>query len=418
MGEQFNKAASLHEIDKGNRQCKCGVSGKPSVMDAYIHGLSFDRNILDDVLSGKYHMRPGKPVHIYRPKERDALAPYYRDRVWQRSMCNNGVYADLTGSAIFDNMACQRGKGTDLALRRVIGFLQRLHRKDPTAPIYGKHLDVRKYFPSTPQTVVKEHDRRKITEPLFIPYLDEIIDSVPDPRTEAEIAADSFGKRGTGLGSQINQLNQVSLLDRLDHELKTFCKYYQRFNDDFLILDHDKAVVERAAQVIDKYLSQIGLVMVDKAGTFDVRKNGFYYLRKKFVLTDTGRVVLRLHPNAVKEERKALRGMKRLLDRGEITMDKIERHYQSWVANAEYCGDAPIRAMDEYYTKLFRRKPKYKRKGDIYMPGIIKKTEERLREAEQENKRLNAENVRLNEIVKEQADALIELAELLEGGQE
>lgn len=52
------------------------------------------------------------------------------------------------------------------------------------------------------------------------------------------------------------------------------------------------------------------------------------------------------------------------------------------------------------------------------MPGIIKKTEERLREAEQENKRLNAENVRLNEIVKEQADALIELAELLEGGQE
>lgn len=72
---------------------------------------------------------------------------------------------------------------------------------------------------------------------------------------------------------------------------------------------------------------------------------------------------------AMREERRTLDGMKRLLDRGELTIRKVKQHYQSWIANAEYCGDAPIRAMDKYYTMTFRRKPNYKRKRR-YLYGI------------------------------------------------
>ena len=49
---------------------------------------------------------------------------------------------------------------------------------------------------------------------------------------------------------------------------------------------------------------------------------------------------------------------------------------------------------------------------------IAKSEKQRLREAERENLRLKAENAQLNQIVQEQADALIELAEIIEGGQE
>ena len=49
---------------------------------------------------------------------------------------------------------------------------------------------------------------------------------------------------------------------------------------------------------------------------------------------------------------------------------------------------------------------------------ISKSERERLREAERENLRLKAENVQLNQVIQEQADALIELAEIIEGGQE
>ncbi len=362
MDGGFDKAASLTEICRGIRECKRNVSRKAGVMDAYIHQLAFARNIRDDLLGHRYKLRPGKSVMIYRPKFRIAVAPWFRDRVWQRSMCNNGIYDDLTRSFIYDNIACQKGKGLDLAIRRVIRFLQELHRKDPAHKIYGCHLDIRKYFPSTPHAAIKALDRERIREERYIPFLEEIIDSVADQRSREEIERDPFGERGTGLGSQINQLHQIALLDKMDHEMKTTCRYYIRYNDDILILDHDRSVIDNARRIIDVWLADIGLQMVDKAGTFDVRKSGFYFLRKRFIMKDTGKIVLRMHRDAMKEERKTLEGMKRIMQRGTISMENVRQHYQSWVANAEYAGNAPIRSMDKYYVELFKQKPIYKRK--------------------------------------------------------
>lgn len=90
-------------------------------------------------------------------------------------MCNNGVYADLTRGFILNNICCQKGKGQDMAIRHVIGFLQALHRKRPGAPVYGVHLDIRKFFPSTPHALVEKMEREKITEPEYLPFLNEII---------------------------------------------------------------------------------------------------------------------------------------------------------------------------------------------------------------------------------------------------
>ncbi len=318
------------------------------------------RQLKKKVIGGKYKPRRGVKVQIYRPKRREANAPWYGDRVWQKSMCNNGVYDDLTRSLIYDNYACQTGKGTDLAIRRTVKALQRLYRMKPGEPVYGIHLDIRKFFPSTPHEMVRELDREKIRDARYIPFLDDVIDNTPDERPREEIAHDPFGERGTGLGSQINQLHQVALLDRLDHELKSFCRTYQRYNDDFLILDHDKAVIERAHKTIESHLKSMGLEMTIKE-TFRADK-GFCFLRKRFILSDTGKVIIRLHKDALLDERRVLRKLKRDLDEGLTDMGHVERHYQSVVAYFEYAGDAPIRAMDKYYTQLFRRKPSYKRK--------------------------------------------------------
>lgn len=328
-------------------------------MEYYITRITSIQKLRREILEGRYKIRPGSKVVIYRPKKRVANAPWFKDRVWQRSMCNNGVYEDLTGSFIMDNIACQKGKGLDMAIRRVIKMLQRIHHLDPEGIIWGTHLDIKGYFPNTPHKAIKEMDLRKITEPEFIPYLNEIIDSQKDERPEEEISADPFGERGTGLGSQINQLHQVALLDGLDHELKTFCKYYIRYNDDFLILDSDKNTVIRARETVKEYLERLGLAMTDKTGIFNAR-NGFEFLRKRFFITSSGKIIIKMHKKALSDERRTLRGLKRYIDRGLRTMEDVRAHYQSWVANASYAGMAPIRAMDKFYTELFREHPIYK----------------------------------------------------------
>ncbi len=337
------------------------MAHKDGPVDWYITALGSGGRLRDTILAERYHARKGRVVHIYRPKKREATAPWFPDRVWQSSMCANGVYDDLTKGFILENIACQKGKGPDMAIRIVVRYLQALHRAQPGKTVYGVHLDIRKYFPSTPQDEVKALDLKRISEPRFIPYLNEIIEMQEDPRPKEIINEDPFGTRGTGLGSQVNQLHQVALLNDLDHELKSFCKYYIRYNDDFLILSHDRKITESARKLIKETLQSLGLEMVDKSGVFKA-KNGFYFLRKRFILTSTGKIVIRLHPKALSDERKILRHLKELMDEGRRTMTDVKAHYQSWVANAEYAGDAPIKTMDSFYTRLFRQKPEYKRK--------------------------------------------------------
>lgn len=144
--DKFGKAVSMDELCKAAKECRRGVSNKVGPVDFNLHRLSSCKRLKDDIMSGRYKIRPGTKVIVYRPKRRVATAPWFRDRVWQRSMCNNGVYEDLTRSFILENIACQKGKGADMAIRRVVKMLQRLHRKEPGATVYGVHLDVKSIF--------------------------------------------------------------------------------------------------------------------------------------------------------------------------------------------------------------------------------------------------------------------------------
>lgn len=368
----YDDAITIDELAKANRQCSNGVMDKDLPVEWQIHALTRVKALKDSITKGKYKPRKGVKVRIYRPKPRVAQAPWYGDRVFQRSMCNNGVYEDLTRSFIFDNYACQTGKGTDLAIRRIIKMLQRLYRERPGEPIHGIHIDIRKFFPSTPHEETRKLDRKKISDERYLPYLYDIIELSKDERPREEIDCDPYGERGTGLGSQINQLNQVALLDEMDHEMKIHCKYYARYNDDILILDHDKAVIRKGREVAEWYLGRLGLTLVVKQ-TFTAQ-HGFCFMRKRFIVTETGKIVVKLHKKALADERRVLRAMKRKLDAGEIDMDHVRRHYQSVIANFEYAGDAPIRAMDKFYTDTFREKPMYKRKKR-YLYGKQRKTD-------------------------------------------
>ena len=366
MGEQFDKAVSLHELCKGAKKCKRNVSRKNYVMQFFITRVSSCTRLRDEILNGKYKLRKGREVRIYRPKRRTATAPWFRDRVWQRCMVDNGVYDDLTRGFIPNNFACQRNtpkckKGTDAAIRKVVEALQRLHRMAPGKPILGVHLDIKQFFPSTPHEEVKRLDRKRISDEAFLPFLTEIIESNEDKRPLEAIEADPFGERGTGLGSQINQLHQVSLLDHIDQKVKEVCEFYFRYNDDFLILSHNKEDLRKATEIIETELRKMGLTMTNKAGIFKAQ-NGFYFLRKRFIIKESGKIIIRLHPEALRDERKALKQLKKEVDEGKRTMEFVRMHYQSFIANAEYAGDGPIRAMDKYYTELFREHPVYKRK--------------------------------------------------------
>ena len=100
-------------------KCKCSVLWKPSVKSFYINDLKNIHKMHKKLSNGSWKNSKPRPIKIMYPKKRDGLSIPYRDRVYQRSINDNALYPEMTKHFIYDNWACQKGKGPDKARDRV-----------------------------------------------------------------------------------------------------------------------------------------------------------------------------------------------------------------------------------------------------------------------------------------------------------
>lgn len=364
MGEGLDKALSLSELCRATKQCKKGVLWKDSTANHFLRALTRNQKLADEVREGRYKLSPYTIFAIYEPKKRTISATKMRDRVLQRSLCNNGVREDLTRSFIYDNGACIRGKGKDFTVCRVQCQMERYYRKHGTEG-WAVHLDVKSYFPSTPHREIKRLLRERIRDKDMLPFLEEIVDSYSDGSEEP---------RGIGLGSETSQLVQLALLDELDHRIKEALKpdIYIRYMDDFLIADHDREKVKACRAAVEEALHERGLKLTDKEGIYPL-KRGIKFLQMRFTLTDSGKAITKISDRSIRRERKQLRNLKKLTEEGERTKACLQKHYQSWISTVKpYDSGGALRKMDRYYEKQFREKPHYKYKRRKHRHGSIR----------------------------------------------
>lgn len=364
----FDEAISLDELNKAAISCAKRVGKKESVQNYLIHKAQRNERLREDILNGTYHLSPYHRFVITEPKTRVIHATAYRDRVWQRSMCVNGVGDDLTKSFIYDNGACQAGKGTEFAIERIIRFLQYTYRVSGGNKFYYVHLDIKGFFPSTPHKVLKQIVRERITDKRFIPYLDEIIDGCKDTRPAEVVEKDPFGERGTILGSEIGQRLQLAVHDKMDHYIKEVIKVkcYIRYNDDILIIG-EKEQINRTVEYITSYMSKIGLTVKNKSG-IQKAKHGIRFMKKTFIIKSSGKVIVRPLKEKIAKERKTLKKLKKKVDDGKIEYSAVQMYYQSKVGSISKCNaNRTMEHLDKYYENTFGTKPNYvRRKKNAY----------------------------------------------------
>lgn len=358
MGEQFETALRMSELMKATRQCAKGVRWKDSVAAYEDKALLKNYTLAQEIQSGRYKISPYITFKLYEPKERTISATRIRDRVWQRSMCNNGIYEDMTRSLIFDNAACQMGKGTDFSVERLKKQLGRYYRKHGGNKGWAAHLDVRHYFPSTPRSIAKQTLETRISDQDFLQHTKMIVDSYP-PSEEKNGA---FGPRGISLGCQMSQLVQLANLDHIDHYVKEHMHVdiYVRYMDDFIVVDSDKERLKECVAYIREALGKEGLSLNEKSCMHRL-EDGIVYLHRRFILTETGKVVVRFDRAKIAQERRKLKKLKALLDSGKIGMDAVENHYQSWYSSAvKVSSFGMLKSMNKFYTEVFGILPKLK----------------------------------------------------------
>jgi len=341
------KICNFRPLYKAMHRCKRNVMWKDSVAGFIKNGLVNTYNLRKQLLDSTYKIDKYSVFAIYEPKKREIVSTRMKDRVFQRSLCDNYLYKAITKSFIYDNCACQLNKGTNFARNRLSCHMQRYFRKHGLNG-YVLKCDISDYFGSTPHNVAKNAVSERVKNDWVNCHVAKIIDSF-NQSENPEI--------GMGLGSQITQLVQLAVLDRMDHMIKERLgiKQYIRYMDDFILIHQDKEHLEYCLDEINKYLASLDLKLSTKKTQIFPLKQGIKFLGFIFHLTETGKVIRKLRKENVTHEKRKLRRMKKLVDEGVLTKEHVDECYASWKAHAKQGNTYNlILSMNKFYKNLWK----------------------------------------------------------------
>jgi RNA-directed DNA polymerase len=171
----------------------------------------------EELLSGSAGIGEYHTFTIHDPKERTICAASFRERVLHHALMNV-CEPVLERAAIFDSYACRKGMGAQAAVRRAAAYA-RQHG-------WFLKMDIRKYFDSIDQGVLRGLLRRKFKDAGVLDLFDRILASYE--------TAPGCGLPIGNLTSQHFANFYLAPLDRfLKEHLQRRC--YVRYMDDFVV---------------------------------------------------------------------------------------------------------------------------------------------------------------------------------------
>lgn len=321
----YEAMCGFETLYQAYRKARLGKSHKREVqlfdLDAGVHLFRLHH----ELAAGTYRMSAYRRFHVYEPKVREIRCLPFRDRIVQRSLCDNVLYPYFKDRLVYDNCACQKGKGTHFGLYRVNGFLRDFYNKHGTDGWILKG-DITKYFYSIDCDKLKTMLRPRIWDERLWTLLEHIIDSGGDERG-----------RGVPLGNQTSQWFSLFYLDPLDRLVKERLriKWYSRYMDDFVLIHPDKAYLRECLRQITELVEELGLTLNPKTQIFPV-KNGVDYLGFHLYLTETGKVIRKLRRASKTGMKRRLRFFQKQYAAGNMEWEDITQHLASWRGHAAH----------------------------------------------------------------------------------
>ncbi len=300
-----------------------------------------------------------------RGKIRNITTNEMIDKTVNHLLCDNILNPAITPYLIYDNSASQTGKGVAFHRKRLEIHLHQYYREHKSNEGYILLIDFSRYYASIPHN-------------LCLKSLESFLKNV-NPG-EAQITlwilknlfdvfnVDNKNGRGVDIGSQPSQNIGISYPTKIDNYIKIVkgVKYYGRYTDDMYIIHRDKDFLKQLLKEIKEIADNLGLIINPKKTHLCKLSQPFRVLQLQYKLTETGRVVRKIHPKAITRERRKLKAYKRLLNNNRLKYEEIENIFKSWMtANYKNMSMKQIENMSQLYYDLFRRKVKWKNRGKL-----------------------------------------------------
>lgn len=335
----YEKIIAFDSLYKGLKKCCKNVRWKDSTVGYEGNALKNTYRLRQSLVNGKYKLDKYQRFIIHEPKRREIVATRIKDRQFQRSLCDNGFYEEITRSFIADNCACLQGRGVDYTLNRTTAHLRRYYAENGREGWVLK-CDIYHYFQSINHDVAKAAIHKRVKDAQIAERACEIVDS--------------FGEIGLGLGSQVSQLVALAVLDDIDHYIKErlHIKHYIRYMDDFVLIHTDKAYLQECLGQITEKLNAIGLQLNKKTALYPLRQ-GVKLLQWRFTISDSGRIVRKMDKKKQGKQRRKLKKLYAKEQNGDYAPRTAHESLVSWLANAAR-GDTyhQRRKMIKFYKEL------------------------------------------------------------------
>jgi len=319
----YQEAISFNSLYKGLKKSCKNVRWKDSTVGYEHNALKNTYKLRQSLLSGKYRIDKYQHFTIYEPKKRDIVATRLKDRQFQRSLCDNGLYEQITKSFISDNCACLCGRGVDYTLNRMTAHLRRYYAQHKNNVGWVLKCDIHHYFQSINHKVAKAAIRKRVKDSDIAYRACEIVDSFE-------------GETGIGLGSQVSQLVALAVLDDLDHYIKERLriKHYIRYMDDFILIHPNKEYLQKCRAKIEEKLKDIGL-QLNKKTVLHPLSQGVKMLQWKFIISKTGKIIRKMNKKKKGKQRKKLKKLHAKESIGLYKKGTTRESLISWLANAD-----------------------------------------------------------------------------------
>ena len=340
--DDFRTVFSYANLYRSYKCCRRGVAWKASVQKYITNAPLNLLHTFKELENGKFRSPGFYEFDLYeRGKHRHIRSTVINERVVQRCLCDNALVPMLGRTFIHDNGASMKNKGYDFAVRRITQHLHEHYRQHGNAG-YVLLFDFSKFFDNVSHEVVKADLHDKFSDKKILALTEHFIDA--------------FGDKGMGLGSQISQVLALASANRLDHYVKEMLriKGYGRYMDDGYLIHPSKEYLQNCLVHIKAICAELGITLNAKKTQIVKLSHGFTWLKIRFFLTDTGRVVKKIYKRSITVMRRKLKKLHGKLLAGRMTFEDISATWQSWKSYAEkFNAWHTIQNMGKLYTELF-----------------------------------------------------------------
>lgn len=353
--DNYDQVTDIDHLYTAMRKCAKGVRWKCSVQ-AYLYDGLLNIHDLQRLLQNEEDIRKGfVSFSIYeRGKLRQIYSVHISERIPQRAFCDYVITPIVERSIISDNCASIKGKGELYAENALTNDLRQFYHQFGNNHGYILFFDLHNYFGSLDRSALKVQFSQLV--------MDERLRSLFNRFVDAFDSINEFKERGMGLGSQISQICGILALNPIDHFIKEVLpngagRWMCRYQDDSYIIGNDYDDLVMIRSIIFALYESHGYQMNEKKCVIVPIWKSFVWLKKRYQLTATGRVVRKVSATSVSRMRITMKRGYHWVCNGSMTFFDYENTFRSWIiaTNKYYDSYASVLALRSlFHYECFR----------------------------------------------------------------